>query len=433
MILKRRPEMKHVLRRRIAKKKNVGRRRRHAGKIAAKEDHVSDHGLILADAAALGRIAAAYASRWRITVRAADVEGAIVWSPAGVRGRDATSPAQRKRAIEAAMRWGDPMVESYTGDQLVWAAPLMLNARTIGGLVASVSQRAVFPENSCRSMLDLRAACTDLRLMAEGENLTNAALLEARRLEYLREQERAQAIAEFKVSPHDDIREMYLRQEPDLLAAIRRDDRNAARRIMNSMLVVMLHRAGESINLIKAFFMELVVSMCRTAVEAGGKPEELLGANFLSLQQLSQIESEEHLAPWLHRVLDHVMDLIGNLTGRPSMAPLSEALEFMRKNVAADISREDIARSAHLSPYHFSRIFRRHLGRTCIDMLNQMRADKAAELLVRTEDQLAAIAVDCGFQDQSYFTKVFRRYYGTTPMQYRRVQRPDLTPGVGPK
>jgi len=102
--------------------------------------------------------------------------------------------------------------------------------------------------------------------------------------------------------------------------------------------------------------------------------------------------------------------------------PLAAALDFMEANLGQDISREDIARAAHLSPHHFSRLFKTHMGRSCGDMLSQMRADKAAEMLTRTDKSLAAIAIDCGFHDQSYFTKVFRRHFSATPLAYRNRQ-----------
>jgi AraC-like DNA-binding protein len=363
-----------------------------------------------------------YRRRWRVQLWLVRPDGSVIHAgpPGLAKSRNTRAAcAIRKRAIESALRWGDPTVESYDDDRLMWGVPLMHNAGVVGGLIAQTTEQNVFPRQGGPAALDIRAACTDLRLMAERENLTNASFLSARRDEYLHEQERAQAIHEFKVSPHDDIRGMYLRKEPELLAAIRRHDRPAARQVLNGILVAMLHKAGESLELIKTFFLELVVMMCRSAVEAGGKPEELLGANFKSLQRLSHIQSEEQLAPWLRDILDHVMDSIGNLAGRSAMVPLVEALDYMEKHLGSDISRGDIARAAHLSPYHFSRLFRLHMGRSCGDMLSQIRADKAAELLTRTGLSLAEIAIDCGFRDQSYFTKVFRRYHGSTPRKYR--------------
>jgi transcriptional regulator GlxA family with amidase domain len=54
-----------------------------------------------------------------------------------------------------------------------------------------------------------------------------------------------------------------------------------------------------------------------------------------------------------------------------------------------------------------------------------MRVDRAAELLSRTDKSLSLIALSTGFADQSYFTKVFKRYRRVAPLQYRRQFRGD--------
>ena len=145
----------------------------------------------------------------------------------------------------------------------------------------------------------------------------------------------------------------------------------------------------------------------------------MLGTNFQSLQDLSEIDSDEQLAPWLHRILDHVMDAIRDAPGRAAATPLSGALAFMEHNFHRDISREEISRAAHLSPSHLSHLFKAHVGQGLRERLNHLRVARAAELLVRTENPLSQIALDCGFKEQSYFTKVFRRQMGFTPKAYR--------------
>ena len=63
---------------------------------------------------------------------------------------------------------------------------------------------------------------------------------------------------------------------------------------------------------------------------------------------------------------------------------------------------------------------RKHLGRSFTELLNRLRIEQAAQWLARSDKPLVLIALETGFQDQSYFTKVFRRYTGKTPRQYRR-------------
>jgi two-component system response regulator YesN len=84
------------------------------------------------------------------------------------------------------------------------------------------------------------------------------------------------------------------------------------------------------------------------------------------------------------------------------------------------ISRDDVAEAVGVSPSHFSRLLHRQTGRTFTDLLGQMRIQKAAQLLARTDTPLSQVALASGFSDQSYFTKVFRRHLGQTPGQYRR-------------
>jgi AraC-like DNA-binding protein len=235
----------------------------------------------------------------------------------------------------------------------------------------------------------------------------------------MRERRRAEAIHLVKLADATNVRAMYLAEEPALLAAIRRDDRGEARSILNRILAAIHYQAGRRIEVVKSYFLELVVMMSRSAIEAGGGAEELLGPKFDAMSALSSITAEPELAAWLHETLERVMDTIHHQRQRPPEHVIAEAVRFMSEHLHEPISREDVADAASLSPSHFSRQFRAQVGRTFTDVLNQMRIDKAAELLVRTDRPLILVAMDCGFSDQSYFTKVFRRYARTTPGEYR--------------
>jgi AraC-like DNA-binding protein len=210
-----------------------------------------------------------------------------------------------------------------------------------------------------------------------------------------------------------------------LLAAIRKGDRPQARAMLNRVLVAMIHRAGDNVELAKSFFMELVVMLTRTAVEAGGDPEELLGTNYASIAQLSRIHTDEELSRWLAEILERIMNSIHRHRKQSAPDMLSRALRFMSEHCCEDISRDQAADAAFMSPSHFSRYFRKHLGQSFTDVLNQMRIDRAADLLANSDRDLKIIALETGFPDQSYFTKVFRRYRGATPAEFRRQNRRD--------
>jgi AraC-like DNA-binding protein len=372
------------------------------------------------------RLARLYRRRWQINLCAARPDGEIVFGDPGTKEKDpAAGNAIRRHATAEALRWGEPTVVSYSQQRLLWAVPLMVNAELRGGLVAGTSERRVFPSDAGTAGLDIRQACKDLLRFAEEANLTNGALLEARRQVYLRERKRAEAIHDLKSRYFYSIREVYLKEEPGLIAAMRKGNRGEARGILNRILVAIYHLGGENLNLIKSFLMELVVTMCRTAVESGGNPQELLGVNSVYLSELWQINSEEDLSHWLTQRLELIMDSIHHHRHRPSTALLHTAMKYLAEHFQEEITRDDVARVASLSPSHFSRLINRELGRSFSDLLNQLRVDRAAELLGYTDKGLLQIAMEVGFSDQSYFTKVFRRHTHLTPRQYRHKQQED--------
>jgi AraC-like DNA-binding protein len=219
--------------------------------------------------------------------------------------------------------------------------------------------------------------------------------------------------------PYDRIRELYLFQEPMLLAAIRRGDRGEARRIINHVLVHIYSAGEERSDLLKGLLLELVVMISRAAVEAGARPSEVLGMNFRFLTELADLSDDEDLAAWLRKTLENVFSTIERQEDFTPPLLIGKALDFMRNNLRRDISRDETARHAGISPSHFSRLLKERTGRSFTELLRQCRVDLACELLRRPEQSLAQIAHTCGFCDQSYFTHVFQDVKGVTPRQFR--------------
>ncbi len=219
--------------------------------------------------------------------------------------------------------------------------------------------------------------------------------------------------------PYDRIRELYLLQEPMLLAAIRRGDRGEARRLINHVLVHIYSAGEERSDLLKGLLLELVVMISRAAVEAGAVQSEVLGLNFRLLTELADLNDDEDLAAWLRKTLEHAFSAIEQQEDFTPPLLLGKALDFMRANLHRDISRDEVARHAGISPSHFSRLLKERTGRSFTELLRQCRVDLTCELLRTTEQSLAEIADACGFYDQAHFTNVFQDVKGTTPRAFR--------------
>jgi AraC family transcriptional regulator len=97
----------------------------------------------------------------------------------------------------------------------------------------------------------------------------------------------------------------------------------------------------------------------------------------------------------------------------------------MHEEFRENIRMRELADDAGVHPVHLARVFRAQQGRTPGDYLQRLRVRAACDLLRDRDYPLAIVAAECGFADQSHFTRVFRKFTETTPAQFRRAIAPQ--------
>jgi AraC family transcriptional regulator len=102
---------------------------------------------------------------------------------------------------------------------------------------------------------------------------------------------------------------------------------------------------------------------------------------------------------------------------------LSRGEAFMRENLGAQLSLEEIARQAGLSRFHLLRLFKDAYGETPFKRLTRLRMEEAQRRLRHGAESLAEIAFSCGYENPAHFASAFRRLVGVSPSQYRRAIR----------
>ncbi|MBN1260352.1 MAG: substrate-binding domain-containing protein [Anaerolineae bacterium] len=98
-----------------------------------------------------------------------------------------------------------------------------------------------------------------------------------------------------------------------------------------------------------------------------------------------------------------------------------QAMAFIHEHYANPISRSDIAQHVALSDDYLTFCFRKELGVTPITYLNRFRVNQARRLLTETHKSITEIALEIGFSDSGYFSRVFRREVGLSPEAYRQA------------
>lgn len=95
-------------------------------------------------------------------------------------------------------------------------------------------------------------------------------------------------------------------------------------------------------------------------------------------------------------------------------------LKFIHENYNTRITISDMARHENLSVFHFCHFFKSVSGKTVVEYLNEYRIDRSSHILISSNDKIMDIAFECGFQNLSYFIKLFKKYKGCTPSEYRK-------------
>ncbi len=102
---------------------------------------------------------------------------------------------------------------------------------------------------------------------------------------------------------------------------------------------------------------------------------------------------------------------------------MNEALEYIEQNLENSISSEDVARKAHLSKFHFLRIFNILTGMTLGEYIRQRRLSLAVREVVSTKHKIIDIALKCGYETPEAFTKAFKKLHNMSPSEARKTKK----------
>lgn len=111
--------------------------------------------------------------------------------------------------------------------------------------------------------------------------------------------------------------------------------------------------------------------------------------------------------------------LLGNAVALQHKSRLAAVIQFIRDNLNDPLSIDQLSKHAHMSQAHFFRTFRTELGVSPVDFINAERIKLAKSLLRIPNKSIYDICFDCGFNNVSYFNKVFKRATQLTPSEYR--------------
>lgn len=166
---------------------------------------------------------------------------------------------------------------------------------------------------------------------------------------------------------------------------------------------------------IKRFFLQLIQWISHVACT--GTSESIADAVSAS----DSIKSGETLKEMVDSLTGFFTAIQkSRLEKRTLSKEITDAIHYLRLNFDRDINLQQVADCVNLSPNYLSNLFKKELRVNFTDYLRQLRIEKAKELLLGTYMKSYEISEKTGFTDNAYFSKVFKKYTGVSPNEFRK-------------
>ena len=220
-------------------------------------------------------------------------------------------------------------------------------------------------------------------------------------------------------SPEDTGPEYSLETERMLFAAFRRGDNEAGGRYLKELMDGILAVSSGNLEIIRIRAIELIVLLSRADVSDTSGSDTMQEANNRYLKRIQESGSSGELMENLRFIVERMAGKIFSFQGIRHASVLRRAERYIWENYTRKISLDEIARASGLSAPYFSTVFKEEMGENLSSYLNRLRVEKAVTMLTETGKQLNEIAGLCGFEDQSWFSKIFKIYTGMSPGKYR--------------
>ena len=207
--------------------------------------------------------------------------------------------------------------------------------------------------------------------------------------------------------------------ERELITKVKIGNKEEAKAILNDLLGYVFFSEGNSLDFVKTRSVELCSLLSRAAIEGGATSDSIFRINNQFLMAQSQIHTLDNLCYRLQETVETFTECVFNYIPSKNNDIIKKAIQYISRNFASDITLKDVANHVHLNPAYFSTIFKQSTGSSFKEYLNMVRIEESKRLLTNTNYSVIDISIAAGFEDQSYFSKVFKKYTGLTPKQYQ--------------
>jgi len=310
-----------------------------------------------------------------------------------------------------------------------WTSPFYSGDRFVGALLSDGLEKTEENSERVKSLAQLMLLCAEhisgrsfnqkitisLYKAGEGEKSNNE--------NYMREEDPNEK-QKTDINEKEDI--CPLDYERMLLASLRRGDKEEGQKILVALLkfyYLEIKDKFQAVHRMDAFRMkalELAVLLSRAVSD----PKEIMDNTSIettnrNLKKIEESACFDDISDVLSAITERMSGMIFSFHGVRHFTALRRAERYIWAHYTRKLSLKEIAKASGLSAPYFSTVFKEEMGENLSNYLNRLRVEKAQAMLVTTDLPICDIAQSCGFEDQSWFSKIFKNNTGLTPGKYR--------------
>lgn len=214
--------------------------------------------------------------------------------------------------------------------------------------------------------------------------------------------------------------------EKELFHVVEKGNEAEAKRLGNEFFIWMKTRNTELTYNVRLKAMEFVLWAEHIAYLNSNR-EYCFNSREGYLEMLMAFQTYEELQGWFLKKIGEAARHIGMKQQERSNDVVEKAKQYIKARFQENVSLEKTAREIGISPYYLSRLFKETQGSSYIDYLTGLRIEYAKESLADREKSIKEICAGSGYGDPNYFSRIFKKWTGVTPTEYREsLDRKDM-------
>lgn len=179
--------------------------------------------------------------------------------------------------------------------------------------------------------------------------------------------------------------------------------------------------AGDQLRQMKNTLIVSATLVSRAAIRGGMSPDEALSLSDAFIRKCELLNTPEQISNLqYHMVLDYAERVEKIRRGKYPSRLVLDVANYVKHHISEPINTEEMAKELFISRPYLSQKFREEMGETLTDFILKEKTEEAKRLLRYTDKTATMIGSYLGFSSQSHFTRVFRKYTGLTPAEFRK-------------